>query len=215
MERMFAGIRHFGAVVFREHEELFRTLAGGQHPAVMMVACADSRVDPNLFTQSKPGEIFCCRNAGNIVPPHDHAGGAEAAALEFAVAVAQVRHLVICGHSDCGAMKALLDGKSARLPQVHAWIRRSEPALRQVPGEGAAGWDRERRLRALTERNVVLQMENARSHPAVARAAAEGRLRVHGWVYDIGSGTVSAYEEWSGEFRPIGIERERVREARG
>jgi carbonic anhydrase len=214
MDKMYAGIKHFGAVVFPEHEDLFRRLAAGQHPEVMMVACADSRVDPNLFTQSKPGEIFCCRNAGNIVPPHDSSGGAEAAALEFAVEVLQVRHLVICGHSDCGAMKALLDGKSAkRLPQVHAWIRRSEGALRQVPGEGAAGWNQERRLRALTERNVVLQMENARSHPAVARAAAEGRLRVHGWVSDIASGTVSTYQEWSGEFRPI-VE-EKTREARG
>lgn len=203
MQRLMQGFEHFRRVSYPDKRELFEKLAKSQHPHSMIITCADSRVVPEVFIDSEPGELFVCRNVGNIVPPYAQFTGGVSAAIEYAVAVLGVANIVICGHSDCGAMKSTLAPESvAELPAVSAWLRHANVA-KQVVDANYNYDDPKRTLAALTEENVVAQLDHLRTHPSVAARIAGGTLGLHGWVYDIESGTIKAYSALRGHFVPL------------
>jgi carbonic anhydrase len=196
---LLMGVRDFSVRVFPEKRELFSELAQGQSPHSLFITCADSRISPDMITQKGPGELFVMRNIGNIVPPYGEMLGGVSAAIEYAVMALGVRNIIVCGHSDCGAMKALMNPEAARLdtmPTVATWLRHAETARAVThalqPGEGARD-----PLATMAEQNVLLQLAHLRTHPSVAARAAEGRLMLQGWLYDIASGTVSVFDEAS------------------
>lgn len=202
MEHIVSGTLKFTRDVFPDHKALFDELAGGQSPEVLFVTCADSRVDPNLVTQTRPGDLFICRNAGNIVPPHiSHAGGVTAS-IEYAVAVLGVPHIVVCGHTDCGAMKgALATGALSDLPHVREWLDHARSAVEIVKSRhGHCGPEH---LDELTEENVLVQLQHLRTHPMVAARLRTNDLQLHGWIYELESGEVRCYDESSDRFIPM------------
>ncbi len=202
MQHIIDGAKRFRAEVYPVHQALFNKLADQQHPEVLFITCADSRVDPAMITQTLPGELFVCRNAGNIVPPHGLGPDAMVASIEYAVAVLQVKHIVVCGHTNCGAMKGLLDLKGTdALPNVQQWLRLAQPALELVKAQGGeSGADA---LQRVTEENVLQQLQNLRTHPFVAAKLATGQLQLHGWVYDLGEGQVCCGDEHSRGFTAL------------
>ena len=204
-ERLFDGVRDFRKNVFPEQREHFAKLAGGQHPGTLFITCADSRVVPEMLTQTDPGELFVCRNIGNIVPPYGEMLGGVSAVIEYAVVALKVRNIVICGHSDCGAMKGLMnvnDPTLARMPTVRSWLRNAEAARTVVEatrGEIAG----EAKVQALVEQNVVTQLQNLETHPSVAAALATDAVTLHGWVYGIKEGDVRTYDAAERAFVPL------------
>jgi carbonic anhydrase len=203
MEQIFAGILRFQEDVFPQRKDLFERLANGQHPQALIITCADSRVDPNLVTQADPGEIFICRNAGNIVPPHSNHTGGMTASIEFAVAALRVPHIVVCGHTDCGAMKGAMNPEGLdELPHVCDWLSHSQAAVK-VTKRLHGDESKSIQLRRLTEQNVLLQLQHLKTHPYVAAAIAAGEVELHGWVFDIETGQMLAHNEENGEFEPI------------
>ena len=200
MESLVAGVRQFQSEVLPGKRELFRQLAQGQHPEVMFITCADSRIDPCLITQSSPGDIFVARNTGNLVPAEGSGRSSEGASVEFAVKGLGVRDIVVCGHTDCGAMKAVAGQKSlSGLPAVGDWLAHAEEAWRAVESTGDT-LGPVRRLRALIEQNVLAQLRNLMTHASVADAVSAGRLDLHGWVYEIESGKVLRYDPTQDSF---------------
>lgn len=193
MKKLLAGVCKFKEEVFPEKKALFSELAVGQDPRILFITCADSRIDPNLITQTVPGELFICRNAGNIVPPHERNAGGTTASIEFAVTALGVKHIVVCGHTDCGAIKGAMNPESLKsLPHVSDWLAHTEAAVAAVHArhEGL----RPEHLAELTQENVVLQLRHLMTHPAVAAAVATGKAQLHGWVYDIGKGDIQCYD---------------------
>ncbi len=203
-----AGIRKFRKDVYPTQAETYRKAASEpQRPDALFVTCADSRIDPELITQSGPGELFVTRNIGNLVPAYGEMMGGVSAVVEYAVSALKVKHIVVCGHSDCGAMKALLHPESLEsMSTVKRWMRNAEAALSVA--DSLAGHDEEpiRLLRRLTEENVLLQIQHLRTHPSVAGAAAREELTLSGWVYDIGTGEVRISENGDRVFRPVTVE---------
>ena len=194
VEKFLGGVSHFQKHVYPKHQDLFEKLALGQRPEALFITCADSRIDPCLLTQTKPGELFICRVIGNIVPPYPDKLGGVSATIEYAVGVLEVPAVVICGHTDCGVMRGALNPAAlAEYPNVTAWLRYAQVDRRET--EPTADF-----LLTMAEQNVVAQLKNLRSHPAVAARLQEGDLALHGWVYHIGSGTVTACDEESGKF---------------
>jgi carbonic anhydrase len=203
LSAIVGGFQRFRQEVFPQQEELFKALATAQNPRAMFITCADSRIVPELITQSAPGDLFVSRNVGNVVPPYGQMMGGVSTAIEYAVMALGVQHIIVCGHSDCGAMKAVLNPQSLeRMPTVKAWLRHSEVALRVVEENCNCG-DHET-LGILTEENVVAQLNHLCTHPSVAARLANGQLFIHGWVYDIETCDIRAYDAERGEFRLIG-----------
>jgi carbonic anhydrase len=204
MSRLLEGVRRFRHEVYPRRREVYQEAASTpQHPHTLFITCADSRVDPELITQSGPGEIFVTRNVGNLVPAYGAMLGGVTTVIEYAVAALGVRHVVVCGHTDCGAMKALLHPQQAEhLRTLKAWLRNAEAARYVVEARGHAGGE-QHVLNALIEENVLLQLTHLRTHPSVAGRLAEGSLTVQGWVYDIGNGDVGIHDAGSGRFVPI------------
>lgn len=202
MKKVVSGIVRFQQNAFAARKALFAELANGQSPEVLFITCADSRIDPNLVTQTEPGDLFICRNAGNIVPPHSKSTGGVTASIEYAVAVLGVSHVVVCGHTDCGAMKGALNPSAlSDLPHVHEWIDHSRAAVEVVKAQyGKAELEE---LQPVTEQNIVLQMQYLRTHPAVAARLSSGDIELHGWLYNIESGEVTAYDQDSDSFVEI------------
>jgi carbonic anhydrase len=166
----------------------------GQRPEALFITCADSRIDPCLLTQTKPGELFICRVIGNVVPPYPDAIGGVSATIEYAVGVLRVPEVIVCGHTDCGVMRGALNPEALEAyPTVTAWLRYTKVEHREP--EPSAEF-----LLALTEDNVIAQLKNLRSHPTVAARLEQGDLALHGWIYHIGPGTVTAYNEASRRF---------------
>lgn len=197
VEKFLGGISRFQQHVYPKHQDLFEKLALGQRPEALFITCADSRIDPCLLTQTKPGDLFICRVIGNIVPPYPDAIGGVSATIEYAVGVLRVPEVIVCGHTDCGVMKGALNPEALEAyPTVTAWLRYAKVEHREAdPGPEL--------LLALTEDNVVAQLESLRSHPAVAARLEQGDLALHGWVYHIGSGAVTAYDEQSRKFETL------------
>ncbi|WP_320331481.1 carbonic anhydrase [Halopseudomonas formosensis] len=197
------GYMHFHEVVYPDQQELFHKLAFEQTPKAMFITCADSRVVPELITQSSPGDLFVTRNVGNVVPPYGQMLGGVSTAIEYAVVALGVKHIIICGHSDCGAMKAVLNPEQLRgMPTVRAWLQHSEVA-KIVVQENCCDTHGDT-LGVLTEENVVAQLGHLATHPSVASRLARGELFIHGWVYDIETSQIRAYDMETGEFRRIG-----------
>jgi carbonic anhydrase len=198
---LLRGVEDFSHKVFPERQHLFDELAEGQSPHTLFITCADSRVVPEMITQTQPGELFVCRNIGNIVPGYGEMLGGVSAVVEFAVMVLGVRHIVICGHTDCGAMKGLLNPESTKdLPTVEAWLRNAQAAKSAVFARKLEGAEA---MLALIEENVRLQLTHVRTHPAVAAAMANDAITLQGWVYDIGDGTISILDEAANRFLPL------------
>ncbi|HEY4802557.1 MAG TPA: carbonic anhydrase [Paraburkholderia sp.] len=204
------GVDEFTHHVFPGNKELFRSLAHTQAPHTLFITCADSRVSPEMITQAKPGDLFVCRNIGNIVPAYGEMLGGVSAVVEFAVLELNVKQIVLCGHTDCGAMKGLASGAEATadMPTVQAWLRNAEAARSVVK---IRGLDEEHVVQALVEENVRLQLTHLRTHPAVAARVAQGLLELQGWVYDIGHGEVTVLDEMRGKFLSLGEARARLR----
>jgi carbonic anhydrase len=204
MQKLIQGLHQFQAQVFSSQRELFERLAHGQQPEALFITCSDSRINPNLLTQTGPGELFILRNAGNIIPPYGAANGGEGATVEFAVAALGVKDIIVCGHSHCGAVKGLLhpDGL-VELPAVAAWLSHAE-ATRRIVKENYSHLCGQACLSAAIEENVLVQLENLRTHPCVASRLARGELKLHGWVYNFERGEVYAYDPEQGQFLPLG-----------
>lgn len=203
MHRLIEGYKQFRSQTSPERRELFEQLAAGQKPHTLFITCADSRVVPEFLTNSGPGEVFVCRNVGNIVPPYAQFTGGVSAAIEYAVSALKVDDIVICGHSDCGAMKALAaSDEHPSMPAVSAWLRHAHLAKRVVEHNYNCDCGTTH-LGALTEENVVAQIDHLRTHPSVAARLAAGNLRLHGWVYDIETGGVRAYSADERRFLPL------------
>lgn len=203
MPNIAAGVVRFQSEIYPKHRELFERLATGQSPEALFITCADSRIDPAMVTASQPGDIFVLRNAGNIVPPHEETASGMTASIEFAVAALKVRHIVVCGHTECGAMKGATDMNGLDgLPRVRDWLAHSAEAVETVRGRGEDPASPEG-MTALLRENVLLQLAHLRSHPTVAAGLENGSLTLHGWVYDIRSGAVEAHDESTGAFLPV------------
>jgi carbonic anhydrase len=205
LEKLKAGARKFQVEVHAENAEYYqRAAATPQTPHTLIIACADSRVDVETITSSGPGEVFVSRNVGNMVPPYGGVMGGVTAVIEYAVTALKVKHVVICGHSDCGAMKALLHPESTdKLPMVKSWLQNGHAALMVADSMAHKDDPPTEKLRGLTEENVLMQLVHLKTHPSVAGAMARGELTTSGWVYDIGTGVVRIAEGGQREFVPV------------
>ncbi len=205
LEKLKQGILQFQTEVYPPNAEKYKKAATEpQQPSTLIVTCADSRIDPELITQSGPGEIFVTRNIGNLVPAYGEMMGGVSAVIEYAVSALKVRHIAVCGHSDCGAMKALLSPASLEsLASVKNWMRNAEAALSVADSLAPAKEATAERLKRLTEENVLLQIQHLRTHPSVAGAIARKELTLSGWVYDIGAGQVRISEDGERAFHPV------------
>lgn len=203
MERLIAGHRKFLAEIFPAKKSQYHLLAESQAPEFLFITCSDSRIVPDLILGTGPGDLFIARNAGNVVPITSNDVDGVTATIEYAVEVIKVRHAIICGHSDCGAMKAELDRtKLVNLPKASRWLHHVEAAYsHRQPLNSADGSEAE--LASLIRGNVVAQLLNMRAQPSVSNAIAEGRLQVHGWYYDIMTGHIERYDEQMHRFFPL------------
>lgn len=202
MKEIIEGVHRFRTQIFPEKRGLFKSLAGGQRPSALMISCADSRVDMSLVTQCEPGHLFFFRNAGNIVPPYGQALGAASATIEYAMVALQIPNIIVCGHSDCGAMKGLLaSGVAETMPVVAQWLKYADVPRQIVLNEGEAGHGA--RVDRLIRLNVLSQIEHLKTHPSVAVRVSRGEVKLHGWVYDIEHGSVDAYDQATGSFKPL------------
>lgn len=204
MQKLVQGIHQFQQNMFAHQKRLFERLSKGQEPIALFITCSDSRINPNLLTQTDPGELFIMRNAGNIVPPYGAVRGGEAGTIEYAVSVLKVKDIIICGHSLCGAMKGLLDPQAVEhLPAVKDLLSHAEATARIIKENYAHITDEDARHTAAVEENVLVQLENLRTHPSVAAAMLRGDLKIHGWVYKFQTGQVFSYEPQHMQFTSI------------
>ena len=198
--RIAVGVRKFQTEVFPEQRALFASLRKRQDPLALFITCADSRILPNLITQSVPGEIFTDRNPGNMVPPYSEFVGGVTSGVEYAMLVLKVPLIIVCGHTDCGVMKALLHPETANgLPGMQQWMRHGNEARHTVLRDYAERSDEEKVSR-LAEANVLGQIANLKTHPSVATHLNAGEVMIRGWVYDIGSGSIRQADPETGEF---------------
>ena len=203
MPKFAAGVVKFQSEVFPAKRDLFEKLSLGQSPEALFITCSDSRIETAMITQTEPGELFICRNAGNIVPPHTGHTGGMTASIEFAVAALNVPHIVVCGHTECGAMKGAMNPEGLdALPHVKEWLGYSKAAV-DVVNELGKDKDDSTRMQMLLEQNVMLQLQHLRTHPTVAVRIARGELQLHGWVYDIKTGAVWALNDDKNTFQPV------------
>ena len=209
LEHLKDGIRRFQTEIYPSQAEQYqRVMSEPQRPHALIITCADSRIHPDVLTQAAPGEIFVTRNIGNLVPAYGEMLGGVSAVLEFAVHAMQVKHIAVCGHSECGAMKALLEPASVEpMPTVKAWLTNAQPALLEARAIQEARRERGEEegdlLSIVTEQNVLLQMRHVRSHPSVDGALERGDLKISGWVYDIAEGSVRVCVDGEGQFKLV------------
>lgn len=203
MQKLVEGVHAFQAQYFASHRDLFTQLAeSGQRPETLFITCSDSRVVPNLITSAAPGELFIVRNIGNIVPEVDLIG-ATSAAIEYAVEVLNVENIIICGHTHCGAMQAVLAPQTiSHLPRVKRWLQQGE-RLRSIVSERYGHLGDQERVAAAVEENVLVQLENLRQFPFVASRLEKGALKINGWVFKIETGQVFDYDPTQGQFVPM------------
>jgi carbonic anhydrase len=199
MKDIIDGFLKFQRDAFPERVKLFKDLATQQSPRALFISCSDSRLVPELVTQREPGDLFVIRNAGNIVPSYGPEPGGVSASVEYAVAALQVADIVICGHSDCGAMTAIATCKCLEhMPAVAGWLRYADSA--RVVNEARQHPDQPTKVAAMVRENVIAQLANIQTHPSVRLALEEGRVTLHGWIYDIESGRIDAFDGRSGSF---------------
>ncbi|WP_455245202.1 carbonic anhydrase [Petrachloros mirabilis] len=194
MEKLVKGFLKFRTEVFGKKKALFTRLSETQAPRALFITCSDSRVDPTLLTQTDPGELFILRNAGNMVPPYGHMQGGSTATIEYALAVLKVPHIIVCGHTDCGVMKALLHPEETYdLPAVKEWVGQGE-TTRRLMRDYYVGLSERQRLIKTTQENVRAQLDHLKTHPSVMLQLRRGKVDLHGWVYSISTGDVWVYD---------------------
>lgn len=199
MKEIVEGFLKFQKNVFPERVKLFKNLANQQSPRALFISCSDSRLVPELVTQREPGDLFVIRNAGNIVPSYGPEPGGVSASVEYAVAALRVNDIVICGHSDCGAMTAVATCKCLdHMPAVSNWLRYADSA--RVVNEARQHQDQPSKVASMVRENVIAQLANIQTHPSVRLALEEGRVTLHGWIYDIESGRIDAFDGRTGSF---------------
>lgn len=203
IQSIVEGVRNFQEWDFAEHRAFFEELTHGQRPRALFITCSDSRVDPNRVTQSGPGDLFIVRNAGNIVPPYGASNGGEEATVEYALMVLGVEDVIVCGHSHCGAIQGLMstDGLDG-LPAVSRWLEHAQ-AARLVARERYPDLEGEPLIVQAGRANVLVQLNHLRTYPSVALRLAQGKLRLHGWVYTFETGEILRYDEALNEFVPL------------
>ncbi|QCE33627.1 carbonic anhydrase [Acetobacteraceae bacterium] len=196
LKTLLEGAEKFGKEVYPQEEDLFRKLANAQSPHTLFITCGDSRVVPNLITQSSAGDLFIIRNVGNIVPPSSAKDPSIRAALHYAVEVMKVKNIVVCGHSNCGAMKALEQfDKTGEWPadDLEDWLKYAQPALEKVkkttfdPSVDVCC--------TLTEANVRLQIKNLKTYTFIQEAKKKRHINIRGWYYNIGTGKISVVQD--------------------
>jgi len=204
MNELIGRVLRFEKDVYSSRSDLYGKLASrGQSPKALMISCADSRVAPEHVMQAEPGDLFVCRNAGNIVPPFAQMNGGVSSTVEYAVAALGVRDIIVCGHSDCGAMKAVAEPHLTHdMPNVAAWLRHSNAASRVVRDAYPELTNGEL-VRAISLENVVAQLAHLRTHPSVAAGIARGEISLHGWFVDIHAGQIFGLDSESGQFVPL------------
>ena len=204
MDRIIDGVLKFQRDIYPSQKALFEQLSIAQRPQALFIGCSDSRVVPELFTQQGPGDLFVVRNAGNIVPPFAVAPGGVSASIEYAVSVLGVPDIIICGHSGCGAMTAILRGSKQleALPAVARWLSFSD-AARQIVAKRCSHEDDDAKLNSLVQENVLTQLEHLLTHPSVAAAVKAKEVRLHGWVFDIPTASVLTYDAQAETFVPL------------
>lgn len=195
MQKVLDGLSLFHRLAYPRHRELFARLARNQTPQALFLTCADSRVVPNLMVQADPGDLFIVRNAGNIVPAAGRGGEGVVASIEYAIEALGLRDVIVCGHSNCGAMKGILHPEAvASMPSVAEWVRHGE-AAREAVDRLYPDADDDERLERMVEQNVIAQVRNLMTHAFVRRLAEAREIELYGWVYDIESGAVRGLEE--------------------
>ena len=208
MQRLIEGAHKFRNEEFGRYKKLFKRLsAEGQKPHTLFITCSDSRVLAELITQSKPGDLFVVKNAGNIIPPASVTGSTNstAAAIEFAVHILGVTDVVLCGHSQCGAMAALINGlpDPASFPHMQRWLEVASPVRDIVAKNYSHLENPQDRVTVTAQENVLHGLETLRTYPAVARALDAGALQLHGWFFKIASAELFAYDPEKKQFEPL------------
>lgn len=201
MKKLVKGLVEFRRNIRPNYLETFAKLALGQSPDTLFIACSDSRVVPNLFASTDPGDLFVVRNVGNIVPPcHCHGTGlsggdkSEAAAIEFAVHELKVSNIIVCGHSECGAMRALLDKPNEQMPNLTEWLLDGKMILDLLNHDDSFSPELAKHNR-LSQLNVLQQLEHLKTYPLVQQRLQEGKLKLHGWWFELSQAEVYAYED--------------------
>lgn len=194
MKKLLKGALTFRQDVFASYEDLFQRLAHGQNPEALFICCADSRVVPNLITNTGPGDLFVLRNIGNILPPYDPTDrdNTEASAIEFALSHLHLHDIVVCGHSHCGAVETSLHGEIAT-PHIRSWLRHIEPAKKLLAGYTAKTTFRTKAL-LLSKLNVLTQLENLKTYPGVQERLDAGWLHLHAWFFEIDTARLLVYD---------------------
>lgn len=207
MENLIKGIHRFQSDVFARNLDFYRKLVDGQQPQALFITCSDSRVVPDIICQTDPGELFVIRNAGNIIPPHTPGNpSGESATIEYAIKGLGIRNIIVCGHTRCGAMQAVSNPESTSgMPRVRQWLEHAEAGV-EIVCTCYSHLPFEAREKVLIQENVLIQIENLRTHPAVAAAMAGGELKLHAWVYKMETGQVFAYDTAVGQFTPLTCE---------
>ena len=195
MKKLIRGLDKFRQTYVSSHQELLEQLSQGQKPRVLFITCSDSRVDPNLITDTEIGELFVIRNAGNIIPPYGAANGGEGGTIEYAIQALGIEQVVVCGHSNCGAMKGLLKLNKLQkdMPLVYDWLKHAESTRRLVI-ENYPHYQGKDLMEILVAENVLIQIENLKTYPIVRARLHQGRLKIYAWIYNIETGNVLAYD---------------------
>lgn len=203
MEKLLQGLREFQENYIPDHQELIRKLAKGQYPRVLFIGCSDSRVDPTIITQAEIGDLFIIRNAGNIIPPYEATNGGEGATIEYAMEALDIRQVIVCGHTQCGAMKGLLQiGElEEKMPLVYHWLRHTE-ATRKLVEDHYSDLPKKEKLDLMVAQNVLTQIDNLQTYPSVRSRLHSGSLAIHGWIYKLETAQLLAYDEESKSFVP-------------
>ncbi|MEM8637255.1 MAG: carbonic anhydrase [Cyanobacteria bacterium P01_G01_bin.54] len=203
MKRLIRGLDEFRRTYVPEHQELLEQLSHGQKPRVLFITCSDSRVAPSIITSTDMGELFVIRNAGNIVPPFGAANGGEGGTIEYAITALGIKQVIICGHSHCGAMKGLLklNKLQADMPLVYDWLKHAESTRRLVL-DNYAHQSGEELIETLVAENVLIQIENLKTYPMVRAKLHQGELNIYGWIYEIETGEVLAYDAETHTYLP-------------
>ncbi len=207
MHRLIEGVHRFQSEEFGAYRGLFQRLSrDGQKPHTLFITCSDSRVLAELITQSQPGDLFVVKNVGNIVPPAGVTGttNSTAAAIEFAVATLEVSDIVVCGHSQCGAMQALLEGlpQPAEMPHLAEWLQVARP-VQELIARGYQHLQAEARVNLAAEENVLFAIENLKTYPVVQTRLAKGLLHLHGWFFEIATAELFAFNPETKQFEPF------------
>lgn len=203
MKKLIRGLHKFQTEVFPIQKDFFEKLVKGQEPEILFITCSDSRINPSLVTSTDPGELFIVRNAGNIIPPYVVASG-EAATIEFAINQLKVEHLIICGHSHCGALDAAINLDSFKdQPQLYAWINENISPTLDLVNKSYQDLDAVSLGNILLQEHVLQQIENVKTHPAVNNAINCGLLTLHAWIYRFEEGNIYSYNRHDGQFEMI------------